>query len=84
MLRIWDPVPFITLDPGSGMEKCGIWDKHPGSVQQWQWLMTNRALTDVILYPIVRTNAIMLLIQKYDMDRDPSIAQQKQGEILNF
>jgi hypothetical protein len=26
-----DPGIFLTLDPGSGMEKIRVWDKHPGS-----------------------------------------------------
>jgi hypothetical protein len=32
-MRIRDPGIFVTLDPGSGMEKLGseIRDKHPGS-----------------------------------------------------
>ncbi len=29
MLRIWDPVPFLPLDPGSGMGKNQ--DLYPGS-----------------------------------------------------
>jgi hypothetical protein len=26
------------FDPGSGMEKIRIWDKHPGSAQHWYTL----------------------------------------------
>jgi hypothetical protein len=30
-MRIREPEIFLTLDPGSGMEKIRIRDKHPGS-----------------------------------------------------
>jgi hypothetical protein len=33
-MRILDPEIFLTLEPGTGMEKIGIRDKHPGFVTQ--------------------------------------------------
>jgi hypothetical protein len=37
-MQIRDPEIFLTLYPGSGMEKIRIRDKHPGSAPLWSTL----------------------------------------------
>ncbi len=36
-IRMRDPGIFLTLDPGPGMEKIRIRDKHPGSASCFIW-----------------------------------------------